>query len=63
MLACMLLLPDSFQPANRTSHHNSCIHKNLDSREVKVGRWYQPTAQLLEDCLMLFVRHPVDQVL
>lgn len=36
MLSSMLLLPDDFQPRNRATHHNSCVHRSLDSPDVKV---------------------------
>jgi len=36
VLSSMLLLPVDFQPLNRAKQHNSCVHKALDSAEVKV---------------------------
>lgn len=36
VLSSMLLLPGDFQPQIRTNQHNSCVHKILDSQDVKV---------------------------
>lgn len=38
LLSSMLLLPGDFVPANRTQAHNSCVHRAMDSTEVKVSR-------------------------
>lgn len=45
VLSTLLLLPDDFQPLNRAKHHNSCVHKAMDSHEVKVCPFYLPALQ------------------